>query len=105
MTPRVMPREAAMLGGGLRPPSEASPRRRASRRTSWGWGPTVRGEQSEKCAGEAGARSGTLLLARTRELLGQIPTRLGSSGARGPAAPPETAGNSPPGTAAEPGPV
>src|SRR6267378_6760444 len=34
------------LGGGLRPPSEASPRRSASRRTSRGWGPAVRGERS-----------------------------------------------------------
>src|SRR5712692_7811420 len=76
---------AMKLGGGLRPPSETSPRRRASRRTSrapceqqhvpGGWGPHVRGEldgerpavrgaQSENCAGKAGARSGTLLLAR-----------------------------------------
>src|SRR5712692_1686304 len=55
---------AKWLGGGLRPPSEASPRRSASRRASRGWGPAVRGEQSENCAGEAGARSGTLLLAR-----------------------------------------
>ncbi len=50
---------ASSLGGGLRPPSEASPRRSASRRTSRGWGPAVRGEQSENGAGEAGARSGT----------------------------------------------
>src|SRR5712692_9487155 len=31
---------------------------------SRGWGPAVRGEQSENCAGKAGARSGTFLLAR-----------------------------------------
>src|SRR5712691_4117919 len=52
---------AMKVGGGLRPPSETSPQRSASRRTSRGWGPAVRGEQSENCAGEAGARSGTLL--------------------------------------------
>src|SRR5213593_5306600 len=35
------------LGGRLRPPSEASPQdRSASRRTSRGWGPAVRGERS-----------------------------------------------------------
>src|SRR2546428_3862111 len=42
---------ARQLGGGLRPPSEASPR--------------------TDCAGEAGARSGTLSLAKAWKLVGQ----------------------------------
>src|SRR5712691_13046522 len=42
-----------------------------------GLGPAVRGEQSENCAGEAGARSGTSLLARAWELPGQ-PHSLGA---------------------------
>src|SRR5207247_1861783 len=49
-------------GGGLRPPSEPPPKRRASRRTATGWAPCVRGEQSGRCAGEAGARTASITL-------------------------------------------
>src|SRR5262245_9381604 len=43
--------------GAQTAPSEPPPKRTASRRTTRGWGPAVRGEQSESCAGEAGART------------------------------------------------
>src|SRR5438876_95721 len=59
MRERVQRMGSRKLGGGRRPPSETSPRRSASRRTSRGWGPAVRGEQSENRAGEAGARRRT----------------------------------------------
>src|SRR6266542_4126882 len=55
---RMMSR--AILGGGLRPPSEPPPGRSASRRTSRGWGPAVRGEHPEACAGKAGARTASI---------------------------------------------
>src|SRR5438876_2161445 len=67
MRERVQRMGSRKLGGGLRPPSETSPRRSASRRASRGWGPAARGEQSENCAGEAGARSGPFQLAKTWE--------------------------------------
>src|SRR5207249_2842938 len=42
--------------GGFAPLPNLPPGRRASRRTATGWAPCVRGEQSEDCAGKAGAR-------------------------------------------------
>src|SRR6059036_524276 len=53
----VPPPETREENRPRRPPPRPPPGCSASRRTSQGWGPAVRGEQSGSCAGQAGART------------------------------------------------
>src|SRR6266536_6710257 len=66
---------------GASPPCRSLPPRcSASRRTAAGWAPRVRGEQSEACAGKAGARTSVT----SRELSPRVGAMISTAAATAP---------------------